>query len=126
VRREYKKLQRQEDKSQQDRQPAKENPAAVKPFGVVRLEMLKGSLTHMHHHETECLLIVLEGACRVYMKGETVTVRQNEMLHIPAQHVHVAEALADTVALSISAADSEWAGCGPVMQHDADQYLWGV
>src|SRR5215472_6062061 len=102
------------------------DPVAVKPFGVARLEMRKGSQTHTHHHETECLLIVLEGVCRVYMKGETVTVRQNEMLHIPPQHTHVAEALADTVALSISAATDEWVGCGTVFQNDADQYLWGV
>jgi mannose-6-phosphate isomerase-like protein (cupin superfamily) len=108
--------------SQQDERPA----AEVRPFGVARLEMLKGSLTHTHHHETECLLIVLQGACRVHMKGETVTVCQNEMLHIPPQHTHVAEALADTIALSISASTIEWTGCGPVVQHDADQYLWGV
>jgi quercetin dioxygenase-like cupin family protein len=117
-------MQRKEEPSKENKMP-KGNPV-VKPFGVVRLEMLKGSLTNMHHHETECLLIVLEGACRVYMKGETVTVRQNEMLHIPPQHMHVAEAVADSLILSISAAESEWTGCGPVMQHDADQYLWGV
>jgi mannose-6-phosphate isomerase-like protein (cupin superfamily) len=118
-------MENQEVPSQQDKAAGK-NPAAVKPFGVARLEMLKGSLTHTHHHETECLLIVLEGACRVYLKSGAVTVRQNEMLHIPPQHAHVAEALADTVALSISASASEWTGCGPVFQHDADQYLWGV
>jgi mannose-6-phosphate isomerase-like protein (cupin superfamily) len=117
-------VQSQQDKSQQDEKPA----AEVKPFGVARLEMKKGSLTHTHHHDTECLLIVLEGACRVSLKGGTVTVRQNEMLRIPPQHAHVAEALVDTVALSISSipSTSEWNGCGPVFQHDADQYLWGV
>jgi mannose-6-phosphate isomerase-like protein (cupin superfamily) len=108
--------------SQQDEKPA----ADVRPFGVARLEMNQGSLTHTHHHETECLLIVLEGACRVYLKGGTVTVRQNEMLRIPPQHTHAAEALADTVALSISSSATAWTGCGPVFQHDADQYLWGV
>jgi mannose-6-phosphate isomerase-like protein (cupin superfamily) len=116
----------QPDKPQQNATPAEQNPTAVKPFGVARLEMVKGSLTHTHHHETECMLIVLEGACRVYLKDATVTVRQNEMLHIPPQHTHVAEALADTVALSISASTGEWTGCGPVFQHDTDQYLWGV
>jgi quercetin dioxygenase-like cupin family protein len=112
--------------------PAKEdkalaiNPASIKRVAVVRLDMNKGSLTHSHRHERECMLIVLHGVCRVYLQDRMVTLRENEMLHIPPQHEHVAEAVADTVMLSISAADSEWAGCGPVMQHDADQYLWGV
>jgi quercetin dioxygenase-like cupin family protein len=117
-------VQSQQNKSQQDK--VQGNEPAVQPCGVARMEMNKGSLTRSHHHETECLLIVLEGACRVYLESETVTVRQNEMLHIPPQQAHVAEALADTVALSISASASEWTGCGPVFQHDADQYLWGV
>jgi quercetin dioxygenase-like cupin family protein len=122
-------VQSQHDKSQQDQTPAERNQVEVKPFGVARMEMNKGSLTHTHQHETECLLIVLEGACRVYLKGGTVTVRENEMLRIPPQQTHVAEALADTVALSISSISSsasEWTGCGPVFQHDSDQYLWGV
>jgi mannose-6-phosphate isomerase-like protein (cupin superfamily) len=122
-------VQSQQDKSQQDMPSSGTNLAEVKPFGVARLEMKKGSLTHTHHHETECLLIVLEGACRIYLKNGTVTVRQNEMLRIPPQHTHVAEALADTVALSISSSCSsagDWTGCGPVFHHDSDQYLWGV
>jgi len=102
------------------------NPSSIKPVAVVRLDMNKGSLTHTHRHETECMLIVLHGLCRVYLQDRMVTLRENEMLHIPPQHEHVAEAVSDSLILSISAADSEWAGCGPVMQHDADQYLWGV
>ena len=102
------------------------NPAPIKPVAVVRLEMNKGSLTHTHRHEAECMLIVLHGVCRVYLQDRMVTLRENEMLQIPPQHEHVAEAVADTLILSISAAESEWTGCGPVMQHDADQYLWGV
>ena len=102
------------------------DPVQATPFGVARLEMKRGALTHTHQHDTECLLIVLEGACRVSMKSGTVTVRQNQMVRIPPQHAHVAEALADTVALSISSSASEWTGCGPVFHHDTDQYLWGV
>ncbi len=108
-----------------DKQPAR-NPVPAKPIGGVRLEMNQGSLTHSHRHETECMLIVLHGACRVYLRDRAVTLRENEMLHIPPQHEHVAEALTDAVVLSISAAASEWNGCGPVLQNDVDQYLWGV
>src|SRR5260370_13181671 len=108
-----------------DKQPAR-NPVPAKPVGGVRLEMNQGSLTHSHRHETECMLIVLNGACRVYMRDRAVTLRENEMLHIPPQHEHAAEALTDAVVLSISAAASEWKSCSPVLQYDADQYLCGV
>ncbi len=94
--------------------------------GVVRLEIKKGALTETHCHDTECLVIVLEGAWRVHLRDRAVTVRENEMLHIPSQHEHFAEALADTVALSISNSAGEWTGCGPFLHEDPDQYLWGV
>jgi quercetin dioxygenase-like cupin family protein len=94
--------------------------------GVVRLEIRKGALTETHRHETECLVIVLEGAWRVHLRDRAVTVRENEMLHIPPRHEHFAEALADTVALSISTSAIDWTGCGPFVHEDPDQYLWGV
>jgi quercetin dioxygenase-like cupin family protein len=112
--------------SQQDKESAEKNPAGVKRFGVARLEMNKGSLTHRHRHESECMLIVLHGACRVYLQDRMITLRENEMVHIPPQQEHVAEALADALVLSISAAAQEWDGCGPLLQNDSDQYLWGV
>jgi quercetin dioxygenase-like cupin family protein len=96
------------------------------PMGVTCLRVKKGALTQAHRHETECVLVVIEGAWRVHLGGRAVTVRKNEMLHIPPQHEHFAEALADTVALSISTRALEWAGCGPFLHEDADQYLWGV
>lgn len=94
---------------------------------AVRMEMKQGALTHKHQHESECLMVVLEGALRISMRGQTVTVRANEMLHIPPQHEHFAEAIADCVALSISTSHAaEWSGCGPFVHDDPDQYLWGV
>ena len=105
----------------QDKQAVEDNRV-----GVVRLEIKKGGRTETHCHDTECLVIVIEGAFRVYLRDRAVTVRENEMLHIPHRHEHFAEALADTVALSISNAASEWTGCGPFLHEDPDQYLWGV
>src|SRR5260370_19382372 len=105
-----------------DKQPAR-NPVPAKPVGGVRLEMNQGSLTHSHRHETECMLIVLNGACRVYMRDRSVTLRENEMLHIPPQHEHAAEALTHAVALRISAAARDWNACVPLLQNDLDQYL---
>lgn len=106
--------------------PAAQGPAWAKPVSVVRLEMSQGTKTQTHRHETECMLIVLQGTCRVYLQDRAVTLRENEMLHIPGQHEHVAEALTNASVLSISAAAKEWSGCGPILQNDADQYLWGV
>ena len=106
--------------------PAAQTPAWARPVSVVRLEMNQGTKTETHRHETECMLIVLEGACRVYLEDRAVTLQENQMLHIPRQHEHVAEALTNTSVLSISTAANEWSGCGPVLATDPDQYLWGV
>jgi len=107
--------------------PTAESSAANRA-SAVRMEMKQGTLTHKHQHEGECLMVVLQGALRISLRGgQTVTVRANEMLHIPSQHEHVAEAIADSVALSIStSAAADWSGCGPFVQDDPDQYLWGV
>jgi quercetin dioxygenase-like cupin family protein len=107
--------------------PGREKQAVEdKQVSVVRLEIKKGALTETHRHEAECLVIVLEGAFRVYLRDRAVTIRENQMLHIPPEHEHFAEALADTVALSISSSPTEWTGCGPFLHEDPDQYLWGV
>lgn len=98
------------------------------PMGITCLRVKKGALTEAHCHETECLLVVVEGAWRVHLRDRAVTVRTNEMLHIPPRHEHYAEALTDTVALRISSRDAE--GTVPadtdVPREDSDQYLWGV
>jgi quercetin dioxygenase-like cupin family protein len=112
--------------AKQDAISARRQAAAGNQVGVVRLEIKQGELTKSHRHETECLVIVLEGAWRVYVRGRAVIVRENEMLHIPPQHDHFAEALEDTVALSISPSANEWSGCGPFVHEDPYQNLWGV
>jgi hypothetical protein len=48
------------------------------------------------------------------------------MLRIAGGDEHLSEALADTVALNISAAHADTGGCGPFRHYDPDQYLWGV
>src|SRR5215467_6779333 len=116
----------QELKSQRTSGPGAHHSLTVKPARVTRLEMHTGSFTQKHRHETECLLIVLEGRCRVYLEDCIVILKEHEMLNIPPEQDHAAEALTDAVVLSIAAAANESPGCGPVGQPDADQYLWGV
>ena len=38
----------------------------------------------MHQHDSEQMTYVLQGALRVHVDGEEVTVREGEVLHIPA------------------------------------------
>ena len=57
--------------------PAAQTPAWAKSVSVVRLEMNQGSKTQTHRHETACMLIVLQGACRVYLQDRAVTLREN-------------------------------------------------
>jgi mannose-6-phosphate isomerase-like protein (cupin superfamily) len=90
------------------------------------MEVKKGTYTETRCHETECLVIVLQGAWRIHLRDRAVTIHENEMAHIPARHEHFLEALADTVALSISTTSHEWTECGPFLREDPDQYLWGV
>ena len=99
--------------------------AADRRVTVKRIETRKGAVTRTHHHETECLVVVLEGAWRVHLSGRIVTINENETVRIPPQSEHLAEALADTVALSISSSP-HGTDCGAFFCGDPDQYLWGV
>jgi quercetin dioxygenase-like cupin family protein len=95
-------------------------------LSVARTEIAKGAVTAAHRHEAECLMVVLEGVWRFHLCGRVITVKQGEMLRIPPQVEHTAEAVADTVALTVSTMPANWSGCGPFLQCDPDQYLWGV
>jgi quercetin dioxygenase-like cupin family protein len=111
-----------------ERMPAPRQPAPSQPMSSARMEIKAGTVTPTHRHDAECMVVVLQGSCRIYMTGQTLTVHQNETLRIPARVDHSAEALADTVALNISAAAESCAryGAVPAPHHDPDQYLWGV
>jgi quercetin dioxygenase-like cupin family protein len=54
---------------------------------------------------------VLQGALRFVVAGEEVIVREGEVLHVPAQVPHQAEALDDTFELDIySPIRADWVG----------------
>ena len=95
-------------------------------INVVRLEIKRGAFAPSHHHEAECVVVVLEGALRFHLPHAVVTLTENQMLRIPGGDEHLSEALADTIALNISAAQTDTNGCGPFRNYDPDQYLWGV
>ncbi len=64
----------------------------------------KGVVVPVHHHENEQFAYVLEGALLFRIgddQSEVVVVRAGEVLHIPSNVPHSAEALEDTVDLDV-------------------------
>ena len=63
----------------------------------------KGALVAQHVHPDEQLIYVLQGALRALVDGEETTLREGEVLQVPAGVAHQVEALDDTFVLSITA-----------------------
>lgn len=64
----------------------------------------RGSIVPKHAHENEQITYILQGALRFRLGedgGEEVTVRAGEVLHIPSNLPHTAEALEDTLDVDI-------------------------
>ena len=64
----------------------------------------KGGIVPLHHHENEQLTYILEGALKFWIgseTGETIVVRAGEVLVIPSNVPHKAEALEDTLDVDI-------------------------
>ena len=64
----------------------------------------KGCVVPAHRHDNEQLTYVLEGALRFWLgeaQDQVVDVRAGEVLHIPSDLLHKAEALEDTLDVDI-------------------------
>ncbi len=64
----------------------------------------KGGIVPLHHHDNEQLTYVLEGALKFWIgseDGEEIVVRAGEVLVIPSNVPHKAEALVDTLDVDI-------------------------
>ncbi len=68
---------------------------------LAQIYLKRGALVPMHAHESEQMTYILQGALRVMVDGEEITVREGEVLHIPAWTPHQAEALEDTFELDV-------------------------
>ena len=68
---------------------------------LAQIYLKRGALVPMHSHESEQMTYILQGALRVLVGGEEVTVREGEVLHIPSWTLHQAEALEDTFELDV-------------------------
>ena len=83
------------------------NPLLQRQFVVgqeimlARVLLKKGCIVPLHSHHNEQLTYIVEGALKFYIDGKEIVVNAGEVLCIPANMPHKAEALADTVDLDV-------------------------
>ena len=68
---------------------------------IAQTYLKRGALVPIHTHDSEQMTYVLQGALRFLVDGEEVIVREGEVLHVPANIPHQAEALDDTFELDV-------------------------
>lgn len=71
---------------------------------LAHVYLKKGAVVPRHAHENEQLTYILEGALRFWIgedEKEIIDVRAGEVLHIPSNVPHKAEALEDTLDVDI-------------------------
>jgi quercetin dioxygenase-like cupin family protein len=71
---------------------------------LAHVYMEEGCIVPQHAHDNEQLTYILEGTLRFWIgegEGEPIDVRAGEVLHIPSQVPHRAEALEKTLDLDI-------------------------
>ena len=105
---------------------------------VSMVELLEGARTTAQTLTTEQVILVLQGALRVQVRNEEVTVRASQMLAIPPYAEYSALALKTTSFVSVRTAavgsDVDVSGSqaeggfreDPNVHYDPDQYLWAV
>jgi quercetin dioxygenase-like cupin family protein len=80
-----------------------------KQLTLARLVMRKGLVTEEHSHLHEQFAYVLEGALKFTVNGQEQIVRSGEVISIPPNARHNAEALEDTINLDLfSPARTDW------------------
>jgi quercetin dioxygenase-like cupin family protein len=75
--------------------------AAGEKSMLARLILRAGCMVPLHSHENEQITYILEGALKFSLQGKEVIVRAGEILVIPSNVPHSAEALEDTVDLDV-------------------------
>lgn len=66
-----------------------------------RIVLRKGCVVPLHQHENEQISYILEGALKFVIEEREIVVRSGEVLCIPPNLPHSAEALEDTLDLDI-------------------------
>jgi quercetin dioxygenase-like cupin family protein len=90
-----------------------------KEIMVARVLLKKGCIVPEHSHYNEQLTYILDGALKFWIDNREITVHAGEVLCIPANMPHKAEALEDTVDLDVfTPPRADWI-------NRTDQYLRG-
>ena len=84
---------------------------------VARVLMKKGCIIPLHSHYNEQVTYILEGALKFWIDGKEIVVNAGEVLTIPRNMPHKAEAIMDTVDLDVfNPPRADWI-------NKADEYL---
>ena len=76
---------------------------------LAQIYLKRGAIVPQHAHPSEQMTYVLQGALKLLVAGEEVTIREGEVLHIPSGVSHQVEALDDTFVLGVfSPARDDW------------------
>lgn len=71
---------------------------------IGHIYLKKGAIVPLHHHENEQMTYILKGALKFWLgadESEEVVVREGQVLHLPSNLPHKAEALEDTLDVDI-------------------------
>jgi quercetin dioxygenase-like cupin family protein len=68
---------------------------------VAQFFLKQGCLVPEHSHESEQMSFIVTGSLKFFLEGKELIVRSNELLNIPSNIKHSAEALEDTLAYDI-------------------------
>ena len=87
---------------------------------LARVLLKKGCIVPEHSHHNEQLTYILDGALKFWIDGKEIIVHAGEVLCIPANMPHKAEAVEDTVDLDVfTPPRADWI-------NKSDQYLRGT
>jgi quercetin dioxygenase-like cupin family protein len=95
---------------------------------IARTETEKGSLIPSRRNPRETFIAIIEGAWRVSLPGRELTLKSDQVLHLPPNVEHSIESLDRTVALEVFAEQepiTSGRSCTPFLIED-ENYLWGV
>ncbi|MBM3784523.1 MAG: cupin domain-containing protein [Acidobacteria bacterium] len=90
---------------------------------IARLELKKGGVVPLHHHENEQVSIVFSGLLKFLSEGREILVAAGETLQIPSNVPHRVEVLEDSVVMDLFAPPrADWlSGNDAYLRHSPPQ-----
>ncbi len=68
---------------------------------MARFELKRGAVVPQHAHENEQVSYIISGALKFIFEGRDIIARGGEVLQIPPNVPHAAEAIEDTLAIDV-------------------------